>query len=464
MSQPACLILAAGKGTRMRSNLPKVLHLLAGKSMLQRVLDSVPNDIPPLVVIGCRGDLIRQALGDRCEYVEQGEYLGTGHAVKVGVEHLPAGSGQVLIIHGDEPMIDSRVYTEMLETQQKNGSAIVLLTAEVENTLEFGRVVRTPEGMPKDLVQHNDLTTEQQLLREVNLGVYVFDLQFLWRTLPGLLPHPPKGEFYLTDLVGVAHGEGSRIDAVRVEGGDDLMGINDLVQLERAAQSIYRKSNRRLMEQGVRILDSASTFIDDDVTIEADTVIHPFSVISGATRIGGDCIIGPNAIVRSSQIGNGCTVLASTLEQATVGDHVRIGPYAHLRAGSCIASGAEIGNYTEIKNSTIGHDTRIHHFGYIGDADIGDRVNIGAGTVTCNYDGVRKHRTIVEDGAFIGSDTMLRAPVTIGKHASTGAGSVVTHDVEAGTTVQGVPARVTERGRAGEEIETGDGEVSRGSS
>ena len=438
------LVLAAGKGTRMRSSVPKVLHQLAGKPLLLRVLDSLAaaGFGDPYVVVGYGEDQIRQAVGERCRYVSQTEQLGTGHAVRVGLEALPATTKRVLILYGDGATIEPEVFGRLLELQRETEASIAFLTAHVEDTQGFGRVIRDEKGDPSALIEEAGLSPEQRAITEVNLGVYVFDVASLRELLPGLQPHLPKGEYYLTDVIALAAQGGKRVTTLSIPGGAELMGINDLVQLEQAAQVMYRRINRRLMERGVTIVDSASTFVDEEVQIEPDTVIYPFTVISGPSRIGGDCRIGPSARIVSSTIGDRCRVEASTMREAVVGDDVTIGPYAHLREGTRIESGCEIGTYAEIKNSRLGPRTRMHHFSYVGDAQVGADVNIGAGTITCNFDGFAKHQTVIEDGAFIGSDTLLRAPVRVGEGAFTGAGSVVTRDVPAGKLAVGVPARV----------------------
>jgi bifunctional UDP-N-acetylglucosamine pyrophosphorylase / glucosamine-1-phosphate N-acetyltransferase len=437
----AALVLAAGKGTRMRSSLPKVLHPLAGKPLLVRVLNVLDEAgfSRPTVVVGYDEARVRQVVGERCHYVSQREQLGTGHAAQVGLDALPPSTRRVLVIHGDEPMIGPEVFCDMLDLQQRTDAAVVLLTTHVDNTRGFGRVVRDARNEPVALSQESELSPEQRAIREVNLGVYVFEAEFLREVLPRLEPHPPKGELYLTDVIAMAAG---RVTAITLPGGEDLMGINDLVHLEQATQTIYRRTNRRLMESGVTILDSASTFIDEDVEIDADTVIYPFTLISGPCGIGGSCQIGPNARIVASRIGERCRLEASTVEESVVSDDVTIGPYAHLRPGSRVGPHCEIGNYAEIKESTLGAGSRMHHFSYLGDAQVGADVNVGAGAITCNFDGNAKYQTVIEDGVFIGSDTLLRAPITIGKGSYTGAGAVVTHDVPPGKVAVGMPARI----------------------
>lgn len=456
MSGDAALVLAAGKGTRMNSSLPKVLHPLAGKPMLVRVLNSLSDaGFPaPAVVVGYGADSIREAIGGRCTYVLQERQAGTGDAARVGMTVIDPSVRRVLVVHGDEPMIPGTVYRDMLALQTTTGAAVVLLTTHADDARGFGRVVRGGAG-PIALVQEAELSEEQRSLTEVNLGAYVFEVAFLRALLPELEAHPPRGELYLTDAVAAAAAQGRRVEAVTMPGGMEVMGINDLIQLEETTRVIYRDTNRRLMAGGVTIVDSASTFIDEDASIEPDTVVHPFTVIEGATSIGAGCRIGPGSHIISSTIGDSCSVVASTVRDARLSREVAVGPYAHIRPGTEIGSGAQIGTHAEVKGSVIGAGSQMHHFGYVGDAEIGDRVNIGAGVVTCNFDGRRKHRTRVGDGAFVGSDTMLRAPVEIGEGAYTGAGSVVTHDVGPGERVAGVPARRLPRRDEESEAEQG---------
>lgn len=456
MSDEAIVILAAGKGTRMRSNLPKVLHPVAGKPMLERVLDTVSRfEMPIVTVVGYGAELIQERYGARCSFALQRELRGTGDAARVGLESLPASIRRVLLIHGDEPLIELETYRAMLALQAETEARLVLLSALVENTRNFGRVKRDWRGRPIALVQEADLQPEDQHLREVNLGAYVFDAAFLRHAIVRLTPHPPNEELYLTDLVAMAAHEGQDmpgagpVAAVTLEHGDESLGVNSLAHLEEASRVVYRRTNRRLMDNGVTILDGASTFIDDACWIAPGATIYPFTIIQGPTRIDADCRIGPYTHIEACRIGARCVVRASTLEHAEVESDVRIGPYAHLRPGARIHRGAEIGNYAEIKASTIGPGAKMHHFGYVGDADIGANVNIGAGVVTANFDGVAKHRTTIDDDAFVGSGTMLRAPVRLGRGAYTGAGSVVTRDVADGMVVLGVPAR--ERPRRGDE-------------
>lgn len=448
----AALVLAAGKGTRMRSRLPKVLHRLAGITMLARVLRALDGAgfARPTIIVGYGAELVRQEAGESALYVVQDQQLGTGHAVRIGMDSLPAEVQRVLVVNGDEPLLPSQTLRQMLDLQQQTGARAVLLTTHLAKTRGFGRVIRNQGGELIALMQESDLSPEQQTIDEVNLGAYVFDAPFLRACLGRLAPHPPKGEYYVTDVVAMA-AEVTEIErpgtaAVTVFGGAEVLGINDLVQLEEATQALYRRTNHRFMASGVTIVNGASTFIGEEVEIEADTVIEPGTTITGQTRIGRGCVIGPHAYLSDARVGEGCRIVASTVEDSTLEDGVAVGPYSHVRGGSHLGRGASIGNFAEINRSAVGSRYKMHHFSYMGDAVVGSEVNIGAGTVTCNFDGSAKHRTTIEDGAFIGSDTMLRAPVTIGKGASTGAGSVVTRDVPPGSTVAGVPARIMKEG------------------
>ncbi|HZU13647.1 MAG TPA: bifunctional UDP-N-acetylglucosamine diphosphorylase/glucosamine-1-phosphate N-acetyltransferase GlmU [Chloroflexota bacterium] len=452
MSDIQAIVLAAGKGTRMRSSLPKVLHELAGKPMLVRILDTLARAgfACPLVVVDAGESRVRHVIGDRVHYVDQGERRGTGGAAAAALAALPPATSRVLIVHGDEPLIEAATYQEMLARQDETGAPIVLLTTHARDLRGFGRVIRGRDGRIEALVQEGDLTAEQRTVTEVNLGAYVICTGFLRGALERLRPHPPKGEYYLTDVIHEAVAAGETVEAITVPGGEEIMGINDLSHLEHATRAIYRATARRLMAAGVTILDTASTFVGDDVRIGSGTILSPFTIIEGNTVIGEDCVIGPSAHIVSSRLGDRCQVLSSTVRDSSLADDVRVGPYAHVRDGAVIGPHCEILTHAEIKGSRLGPGTKMHHFGYVGDAEIGANVNIGAGVVTCNFDGRTKHRTIVGNGAFLGSDTMLRAPITIGDNAATGAGSVVTHDVPANTTVAGVPARPLTSPESGE--------------
>ena len=458
MNTYAPVVLAAGKGTRMRSTLPKVLHQLAGLPLLAHVLNAV-EAIPsttafssllattsgqrPVVVVGYEGKQVEDVFGGRCHYALQQEQLGTGHAVLAAKESVDALSPlpqTVLVCYGDTPLVSSDALASLLVEHLTRQATITFLTATTEQPSDFGRVVRDADGQVREIVEMKRATEEQKRIREINSGVYCFERDWLWTALQAL-PKNAVGEYYLTDLVGIASAQGWRI--ATVSGSfDETIGINDRVQLAEAEQVLRRRVLERHMYAGVTIIDPATTYIDADVEIGADTVILPGTMITGKTRIGSFCRIGPYSTIDQSVLGDGCIVRNSALEEATLEDGVRVGPFSHCRPGAHLAHNVRMGNFGEVKNSYIGAETDMHHFSYVGDATIGEHVNIGAGSITCNYDGVRKNHTNVGDGASIGSDTMLVAPVSVGEHAITGAGSIVTRDVPAWALVSGVPARL----------------------
>ena len=458
MNTYAAIVLAAGKGTRMRSTLPKVLHPVAGLPLLAHVLnaiDSIPSTAAfaplnstittqrPIVVLGHEAEQVEDKLGPRCHYALQEEQLGTAHAVLAAentAQELNPVPQTILVCYGDTPLISGQILARVLIEHLTSQATLTFLTAITENPSDFGRVVRNTDGSVREIVEMKRATEEQRRINEVNSGVYCFDQSWLWPALH-MLPMNASGEYYLTDLVAVASSQGCKI--ATVSGSfDETIGINDRVQLAAAECILRARVRERLMYAGVTILDPASTFIDAQVEIGSDTVIYPGTMITGKTRIGSACRIGPGTTIDESLLGNGCIVRNSVLEGSTLEDGVSIGPFSHCRPGAYLARNVRMGNFGEVKNSYIGVETDMHHFSYVGDATLGEHVNIGAGTITCNYDGVEKNRTIIGDGAFIGSDTMLIAPVTVGEYAKTGAGSVVNRDVPPGAVVVGVPARV----------------------
>jgi len=458
MNTYAAIVLAAGKGTRMRSTLPKVLHPVAGLPLLAHVLnaiDSIPSTAAfaplnstittqrPIVVLGHEAEQVEDKIGPRCQYALQEEQLGTAHAVLAAentAQELNPVPQTILVCYGDTPLISGQILARVLIEHLTSQATLTFLTAITENPSDFGRVVRNTDGSVREIVEMKRATEEQRRINEVNSGVYCFDQSWLWPALH-MLPMNASGEYYLTDLVAVASSQGCKI--ATVSGSfDETIGINDRVQLAAAECILRARVRERLMYAGVTILDPASTFIDAQVEIGSDTVIYPGTMITGKTRIGSACRIGPGTTIDESLLGNGCIVRNSVLAGSTLEDGVSIGPFSHCRPGAYLARNVRMGNFGEVKNSYIGAETDMHHFSYVGDATLGEHVNIGAGTITCNYDGVEKNRTIIGDGAFIGSDTMLIAPVTVGEYAKTGAGSVVNRDVPPGAVVVGVPARV----------------------
>mgnify|MGYP005837342835 CR=1 FL=1 len=444
------IILAAGLGKRMKSKLPKALHPLAGKPMTRYVLEAARaaagDDTRCVVVIGHGAEQVKAALGDGVDYAHQAEQLGTGHAV-AQAQPLASSAENVLVLNGDIPLISPSTVSSLMRRHLEQGADVTFLTARPEETRGLGHVRRDAEGRVTAIVEEAEASEASGGGAEVNAGAYCFRSDWLWPRL-GRLSKSAVGEYYLTDLVGIAVAEGATVAALQTDDPQEAMGINDRSQLARAEAVVRERIRQRHMLAGVTIVDPATAYIDDGAEIEADAVIHPNTIIAGVTRIGPDCSVGPNSRLVDAILGARCRVVESVIEGATLEDDVDVGPFSHLRPGSYICRGAHIGNYVEVKNSRVGANTKIGHFSYIGDAEIGAGVNIGAGTITCNFDGRVKSRTVIGDGAFIGSDTMLVAPVEVGANARTGAGSVINRNVPAGELAVGAPARISRKVRS----------------
>ncbi len=437
------VIMAAGKGTRMRSALPKVLHPVLGKPMLWYSLQSVQAvcDDLPVVIIGHQAERVRRAAEGQARFVVQQEQRGTAHAVMQAQPLLEAQADIVLVTSADMLMVTAETMRALAEAQQAHDGPMTMLVAESPAPRGFGRVLRAPDGMVQAIVEEADATPEQRAIRLLNVGVYAFEAAWLWKNLPRV-PAAPNGEYYITALVHMAVQQGRRVRALEVRDPDEIIGVNTRVHLAEAAAAMQRRINTRWMLAGVTLLDPRTTYIEPQVTLGRDTVIWPNTHLRGATRIGAECEIGPNTVIADTTVGDRCKIFASVLESAVLEDDVDVGPFGHLRKGAHLARGVHMGNFGEVKNSYLGPGAKMGHFSYLGDATVGANVNIGAGTITCNYDGERKHPTEIGDNAFIGSDTMLVAPLTLGKNARTGAGAVVTKNVPDNALAVGVPARV----------------------
>jgi bifunctional UDP-N-acetylglucosamine pyrophosphorylase/glucosamine-1-phosphate N-acetyltransferase len=441
----AVVVLAAGQGTRMRSELPKVLHPLGGRPLVLYSVETAQAlaGRAPVLVVGVGAEAVRQAVGGRAEFVTQAEQLGTGHAVRQARAALQGRAERVVVFYADMPLLTAATLRAVAEAQAANDGPLTLLSLEAGagQARGFGRVARDGAGRVTGVVEEAQATPEQLAIRELNAGVYCFEAEWLWPALERL-PLSPRGEYYLTDLVEMAAREGRRAGVVTAADPDEVIGINTRAHLAEVEAALRRRINRAWMDSGVTLIDPATTYISPEAAIGRDTTILPNTHLAGRSRVGQGCVIGPNTIVRDTSIGDRCEVECSVLEGAVVEDEVSIGPFAHLRRGAHLARGVHMGNFGEVKNSYLGPGVKMGHFSYIGDASLGEGVNVGAGTITCNFDGQRKHRTEIGPGAFIGSDTMLVAPVTIGAEARTGAGSVVTRSVPDGALAVGVPARV----------------------
>ncbi|NPA26197.1 MAG: UDP-N-acetylglucosamine diphosphorylase/glucosamine-1-phosphate N-acetyltransferase [Chloroflexi bacterium] len=442
------IVLAAGKGTRMKSKRPKVLHPLLGRPMVEYALRAVEQALgsKPVLVIGHQAEVVRNALGpDRAHYVYQDPPMGTGDAVRRALEAIPVDQIQTVIVtNGDMPLLRAETLQALLQAHRAHLGPITLLTVIRPESQGFGRVIRDADGRVLAIVEEAHATPEQRAIRELNVGVYAFDARWLVTNLPRL-PLSPKGEYYLTDTIALAVQQGLEVRALPMDDPTEALGVNTRGQLARAARAMQQRILERWMQAGVTFIDPDRTYVEDTVTLGQDTVVWPDSYLIGKTVIGEESDIGPNTYIRDSRVGDRCRIFASVIEEAVVEDDVDIGPYSHLRKGAHLARGVHMGNFGEVKNAYLGPGVKMGHFSYIGDATIEEGVNIGAGTITCNYDGERKHPTYIGAHAFIGSDTMLVAPIRIGEGARTGAGAVVTKDVPPYTLAVGVPARVIRR-------------------
>ena len=443
MQELAAVILAAGQGTRMKSSLPKVLHPVGGLPMVMWSMKSARSlgaDAIALVV-GVGAKAVQETVGEDVLYAFQAERLGTGHATLQAREFLEGKASAVLVLYGDMPTLRLETLRELVSLHTTHQPAVTMLSVVADDSMGFGRVVRDSEGHVTAVVEEAVATPEILAIKELNCGVYCFDAEWLWRRLPDVPMTQPKGEYYLTDMIGLAARDERSIQVLTITDVTEVQGVNTRVHLARSERILRERINEGLMLAGVTLVDPSSTYVEVTVEVGQDTVIYPNTLLQGDTIVGERCVIGPNTIVRDTRIGNDCRILASVIEEAVLEDNVDIGPFGHLRKGAYLAEGVHMGNYGEVKNAYLAPGVKMGHFGYIGDAQVGAGANIAAGTVTCNFDGERKHRTVIGDGAFIGSGTMLVAPIEIGQGAKIGAGSVVTRDVPDNTLAYGVPAR-----------------------
>jgi bifunctional UDP-N-acetylglucosamine pyrophosphorylase/glucosamine-1-phosphate N-acetyltransferase len=433
----ATIILAAGKGTRMKSDLVKVLHPLLGLPILAYTIDLSLTGIrseKTIVVVGYQADQIRERFGDpQILFALQEEQLGTGHAVLQALPLLQGLTGTVLILCGDVPLVKEETALSFLRDFHQGNSALSVMTVVVENPTGYGRIVRDPGGWIERIVEEKDARDKEKAVREINTGIYCVKARFLAEGLKEIGKANAQGEYYLTDLVEIANKRGLRCSAYPVASPMEVMGINTRIDLALAHEVLRQEKVRALMLSGVTVIDPHTAYIDRRVEVGRDTVLYPNCLLQGETRIGERCVIEPNAKISDSILGNEVTIRAnSVITESRIEDSVSIGPFAHLRPLTEVKAKARIGNFVEVKKSVIGEGTKANHLTYIGDSLVGDGVNIGAGTITCNYDGVEKHQTLIGDRVFVGSNVELVAPVKIGNNASIGAGTTVTKDVPDG--------------------------------
>jgi bifunctional UDP-N-acetylglucosamine pyrophosphorylase/glucosamine-1-phosphate N-acetyltransferase len=436
MSDVHIVVLAAGKGTRMKSALPKVVHRVAGAPMIDFVLQTAAVLRPrsTVVVVGHQAEVLKQALDGRpgLTFVVQEPQLGTAHALLTTEPALKGSAGTVVLLSGDVPMLSAQTLQELVERHERSGAAATVLTAVVEHRHGYGRIVRSGEGIAR-IVEERDASPAEREIREINSGIYAFALDGLFDALRSIAAENAQREYYLPDLVGIYRRRGLGVEALTVANPDEIRGINSRAELAEASRLVRERTNAALMASGVTLEDPATTYVGPEVTVGADTVLHPNVSLEGRTSIGAGCEIHSGSRIVDTRIGNRVTVLNHcVIAQSVLDEGATVGPFAHLRAHSHIRERAKAGNFVELKNTTLGAGSKAMHLAYLGDATIGERVNIGAGTITCNYDGVKKNPTVIEDGAFIGSDSQLIAPLTIGQGAYVGSGTTVRADVPAG--------------------------------
>lgn len=425
------IILAAGQGTRMKSKLYKVLHPVCGKPMVEHVIDHVSklNMKTIVTIIGHGAEKVKQYLGGKCEYALQEEQLGTAHAVRQAEALLGNEEGTTLVICGDTPLITPETMKALMEHHTNTNAKATILTAYSEDPTGYGRIIRNDNGFVEKIVEHKDANENELKVKEINTGTYCFDNQSLFQALKEVKNDNVQGEYYLPDVIEILKNKGEKISAYQTANMDETLGVNDRIALSQAENIMKNRINQFHMKNGVTIIDPANTYISVDAVIGSDTIIYPGSIIKGKTVVGSDCIIGPNSEIDNCKVGEGTVIRHSAAFDSEIGNDVNIGPFAHIRPQSTLHDEVKIGNFVEVKKSTVGTGSKVSHLSYIGDAEVGKDVNIGCGSITVNYDGEKKHVTKIEDGVFVGCNSNLVAPVTIGKESFIAAGSTITEDV-----------------------------------
>jgi len=431
MEDVLAVILAAGEGKRMKSQKSKVLHKVAGKPIVEWVYNAIKEAgiDECIMVVGHKAEQVREYMQDKVKYVFQEEQLGTGHAVMQAEKYLAGREGYVFVLCGDAPLITSKTISETLKFHRDNNCSATVITAEKDDPSGYGRIVRDEDGNVLRIVEHKDADDRVRNIKEINSSMYCFTISSLLTALKKINNNNSQGEYYLTDTLEILINEGLKVGAVKVENSWEVLGINDRIQLAEVTEIMRRRILEEHMRSGVTVIDPASTYIDGGIHIGMDTIIYPGTILEGDTVIGENCVIGPNSRIVGSKIGNNVEITNSVVLESSIDDGTHVGPFAYIRPGSSVGKCVKIGDFVEIKNSNIGDDTKISHLTYVGDADVGENVNLGCGVVFVNYDGKKKHRTVVEDNAFVGCNTNLVSPVIVRENAYIAAGSTITEEV-----------------------------------
>ena len=437
------IIMAAGKGKRMKSSLPKVLHEIMGRTLLEHILLTAfsLNPAKILVIIGHKAELVKDTIKKRMpeniykkiEWIEQKEQFGTGHAVKQCTPLLKNFNGSTIILSGDVPLLSQETLNSLLKYHLKEKTVATILTTHLDNPFGYGRILRTDSGQVVGIVEEKDAMAEEKHIKEINTGTYCFEWKELSKILPSLKNDNAQEEFYLTDVIHILNKGGKSISAYNSSDSLESVGISDRKDLAYLIGIVQKRINSYWMEQGITIIDPSVVFIDYDVIIGKDTIIYPFTIISGKTRIGENCLLGPSTQLINATIGNEVTIKFSLINNSTILSYTEVGPFAHLREGTNIGDHCRVGNFVEIKNSKLHSNVKSAHLTYLGDSELGCYTNIGAGTITCNYDGFKKHKTTIGERVFVGSNSTLIAPVTLSDDTYIAAGSVITRDVPKGS-------------------------------
>ncbi|PID14038.1 bifunctional UDP-N-acetylglucosamine diphosphorylase/glucosamine-1-phosphate N-acetyltransferase GlmU [Sporosarcina sp. P34] len=431
MTNTYAIVLAAGQGTRMKSDLYKVLHPVCGKPMVEHVIDHIRelNSDRIVTIVGHGAEVVEQTLGNKSEYALQTQQLGTAHAVQQAERVLADLEGTTLVVCGDTPLISTETMAALLAHHHETEAKATILTAIADDPTGYGRIIRAENGDVMRNVEHKDTNDEERLVKEINTGTYCFDNRVLFDTLKKVNNENAQGEYYLPDVLGILKSEGQRISAYTTPNFHETLGVNDRVALAQAERNMRQLIAEKHMRNGVTIISPDQTVISAEAEIGRDTIIQPGVLIEGATKIGSQCVIGPNSHIQNSTVGDNTTIHSSVVRDSTVGSQTAVGPFAHLRPETQLGDYVKVGNFVEVKKSQLGDASKVSHLSYIGDTEIGKNVNVGCGTITVNYDGKNKHKTEIEDNAFIGCNANLVAPVTIGKNAIVAAGSTVTKNV-----------------------------------